>query len=93
MPVQRTPGVLFELFGDRAVLLDQEGRELLTLNAVGTLIWNAIEEPMDVARLEDELFPQVEGVDRETFSRDLKAFVTSLRSEGLVTVAETPEAT
>jgi hypothetical protein len=88
MQVQRTPGVLFELFDDRAVLLDQEGRELLTLNAVGTLIWNAIEEPKDLDRLEDELFPQLEGVDRETFSRDLRSFVASLRSEGLVTGAE-----
>ncbi len=92
MQVQRAPGVLFEVFGDRAVLLDQEGQELLTLNAVGTLVWNTIETPADVDRLEEELFPQLEGVEREVFSRDLAAFVESLRAEGLVKVSDGPGA-
>ncbi len=87
MQLQRAPGVLFELFDDRAVLLDQEGQELLTLNAVGTLVWNALEAPIDVGLLEEELFAQLDGVEREVFSRDLAAFVESLRFEGLITVS------
>jgi hypothetical protein len=93
MEVQRAPGVLFEVFDDRAVLLDQEGQELLTLNPVGTLIWKAIETPVEIDRLEAELFTQLEGVEREVFSRDLLAFVESLRSEGLIIVDGAPEPT
>ena len=38
---RRSDEVVFEVSAGRAVLLDRTGKELITLNPVGTLVWQA----------------------------------------------------
>ena len=90
MPLRRSQDVLFELFEDRAVLLDPTGAELLTLNPVGTLVWQALDETDGVSSLADRLLPQFHGVTREQLEKDIEAFLAELQDLGLV-VGDTTE--
>ena len=42
MIVQRRPGVTSEVVDGQAVLIAPAGKEVITLNAVGTLVWGGI---------------------------------------------------
>jgi Coenzyme PQQ synthesis protein D (PqqD) len=84
MSFRRADDVLFERFEDRAVLLDPAGKELFTLNAVGTLVWQALDEVGDPSSLADRLLPELQGVTGEELRRDVQAFLTELKDLGLV---------
>ena len=65
--MRRADHVIWEVTGSRAVLLDPDGTELITLNPVGTLVWDAIDDlPPDA--IADLLLPRFEGVTREQFA-------------------------
>ncbi len=42
---RRSPNVTYETIDGRAVLVDVAGTELITLNPVGTLVWNVPSGP------------------------------------------------
>lgn len=66
------------------MLVDPQGRELLTLNAVGTVVWKALDGTTDQQGIVESLsaqFPDVKPVDIE---KDVDAFITELRSSGLL---------
>ena len=84
MPFRRADDVVFERFEDRAVLLDPTGAELLTLNAVGTLVWQALDEAADPSSLADRLLPELQGVTAEELRRDIQSFLIELKDLGLV---------
>jgi len=83
--LQRSPNVISEVVDDRAMLVSPDGSELLSLNAVGTMVWQLLDEHEgDVGRLADALLAEFEDVSREQLERDVAEFIATLRDEGLV---------
>jgi len=74
-----------DLVEGKAVLVDPDGRELITLNSVGTLVWGSLDGSHGVAelcRVVSERYPtapasQVEG--------DVRTFLDQLTELKLVT--------
>jgi len=84
MHVTRADEVLFEIIDATAVLVDPEGRELFTLNPVGSLVWEALAEHGEPAALADHLLPKLSGVARNQLESDIRVFLEELRTAGLV---------
>ncbi len=69
--------------GERAVLLDAAGRELITLNPVGTMVWNELDGRRDVDTIAADLLPHFTGVDLDVLRADIAAFTDELVTLGL----------
>ncbi len=80
---RRAEGVLAEVLDGRAALVNPEGTELLTLNPVGSVVWEALEgeQSLDglVAAVSAACSPVPPGV-----VADVQRFVDELCSLGLV---------
>jgi hypothetical protein len=83
--LMRSPSVTHEVVDERAVLVDPDGRELLTLNHVGTVVWEASDGTKDEQQLIDVVSERFAKVGRSQIERDVRAFLAELRSSGLVT--------
>ena len=84
--VRRSDDVVYEMSGDRAVLLDGTGRELITLNPVGSIVWNAMGDstgPDALVAALAEVFPDVT---HEQLADDVQAFLDELRDAGLILI-------
>ena len=88
MAWRRVDDVLFELVEGKAVLLDPGGRELITLNRVGSLVWNALDGRRDVGDLAADLVHELSGVTVATLEDDIAAFIQKLDRLDLVTADE-----
>lgn len=86
---RRADNVLFEMVGDRAVLIDGDGRELITLNRVGTRVWNALDGRRDAAALAADLVHQMNGVTVATLEQDIATFIDKMAALNLVATDET----
>ena len=86
----RAPDAHFEVVEGRALILDPTGKEMVTLNPVGTLVWEALEGPLDVDGLVERVLPQVTGVGRDDLERDVRTFVDELVSSALIIEVSTP---
>ncbi len=75
---------MFEVSGDRAVLLDVAGTELITLNPVGTIVWQALDEPRDAPAVAAHLQERFPDVHVEQLEADAAAFLDELAAAGLV---------
>jgi hypothetical protein len=84
MRVWRAADVLFEVVDGTAVLVDPHGRELFTLNVVGSMVWEALADHHDAAELAAHLEPRVGGVERDRLREDISEFLDELRAAGLV---------
>jgi len=88
---EQNPKAAWRVYDGQAVIVSPEDSTLHTLNAVGTVIWEAADgrTAMDaiVARVCDAF-----EVDTATAARDAAAFVESLTERGLLTVSNTPRA-
>jgi hypothetical protein len=80
----RAKGVAYEVVDGKAVLVDPVGLELVTLNEVGTLVWEALPEHGDADSLAENLLSRLEGVSAEELRADIGAFLHELRDLGLV---------
>jgi hypothetical protein len=81
--MRRADHVIWEVTGSRAVLLDPDGSELITLNPVGTIIWGAIDGiPPDA--ITDLVHPQFEDVPRDRLAADVRAFLAELEALGVI---------
>lgn len=83
--VARADGVVYEVVDEQAVLVDAAGQEMITLNPVGTLIWQALDGESDAAALAESLLPQLEGVTGDQLQSDVTAFLRELLDLGLAT--------
>jgi hypothetical protein len=84
LTIKRSSDVTFEVVDGQAVLIDRQGRELLTLNAVGTVVWQALDGTTDqkgIVRTLAAEFPDVKSVEIEM---DVRAFISELGSSGLL---------
>jgi len=84
MAWQRSPGVVYEVVDDQTVLVDPEGVELVTLNAVGTLVWEALDGRRNAAELAAALVDRFEGVTLSDLERDITGFLTEIEALGLI---------
>lgn len=73
-----------EVVDDRAFLLDDRGVEMVVLNPVGTLVWDALDESRDANAIATSLVERFEDVSLEEFERDVQAFLEELSEAGLV---------
>jgi hypothetical protein len=81
---RRAAGVSYEVVEGQAVVIDPEGRELITLNEVGTQIWEQLDGERGVTELVDALLGNFEGVSREQFEADVVAYLDELRVAGIL---------
>lgn len=82
-----SPDVLFRELEGEAVLLDLKSQRYFGLDAVGTRIWQLLEE---LRRPEAVLTAMLEEFDvsREQLEGDLEAFLARLREAGLILTGE-----
>jgi hypothetical protein len=74
---------------DEAVLLNTESGEYYGMNPVGTRIWELLEEPCDVATIEDTISGEFD-VPPEECTDDIATFLSSLETEHLIEVVDDP---
>lgn len=84
MAWQRSPRVVYEVVDGKAVLVDPDGVELLTLNPVGTLIWEELDGDREAAALAVALVDRLDGVELPDLERDIVAFLAEIHAAGLV---------
>lgn len=73
-----------EVVDDRAFLLDDRGVEMIVLNPVGTMVWDALDEPRDAGAIAATLVDRFENVSLEELERDVGEFLEELKEAGLV---------
>jgi hypothetical protein len=76
--------VVKEVVDDRAFLLDDRGLEMIVLNPVGTMVWDALDESRGVSAIAASLVGQFADVSLEELERDVQGFLEELREAGLV---------
>ena len=82
--LQRSADVVFDVVVDRAILLDGAGTELITLNAVGTVVWHELDGRRDADELAADLLDRFVGVEFDELRADIAAFLDELAALGLV---------
>jgi coenzyme PQQ synthesis protein D (PqqD) len=82
--LRRSPDVVSEVVDGRALLVSTAGMELITLNAVGSIVWEGLAEPATRSALTDLVLERVTGATREQVESDVDAFLSELRAAGVV---------
>jgi hypothetical protein len=72
------------------VLLDAAGTELITLNPVGTLVWEALDGERDPSGLAADLHARFTDVALDELVADIDAFLAELAALGLVVGVDAP---
>jgi Coenzyme PQQ synthesis protein D (PqqD) len=68
-----------------AVILNLNSGMYYGIDEIGALIWSALDEPRTLEYLR-EIILQGYRVDQETCDRDIMAFLTDMRSAGLIEI-------
>jgi hypothetical protein len=76
----------YEVVDDQAVIVDARRAELITLNPVGTLVWERLDGRADASAIAAELerSGRFTEVPLETLEADIVAFIEELAGNGLV---------
>jgi hypothetical protein len=89
MPIYRqAEGVLAEDLDGKAAIVDPEGTELITLNLVGSLVWNLLDGSRDVDAVVSAVVEACDPVERSTVDVDVRAFLAELSSLHLIVASE-----
>ena len=86
---EQNPKAAWRVYDGEAVIVSPEDSTLHTLNAVGTLIWEAADGRTAMEAIVGRVCAEFE-VDGATAARDTAAFVDSLCRRGLLTVLDAP---
>ena len=73
---------------DRAVLVDPAGQELITLNSVGTLVWDALDGRRGVPELCRVVSDQYPSTPAAQVEADVRSFLDELSGLGLLSEGE-----
>ncbi len=84
MQFRRAPDVTSDVLNGLAVLLDRSAVRMLTLNPVGTLVWQLLDDDRTCAELTALLLPKVRGVTTEQLEVDVASFLDELVDAGVV---------
>jgi hypothetical protein len=81
------PNQVSTTLDDETVILSLADGTYYGLNAVGTSIWNLIQQPTTVQHILDALLEEYD-VDRETCAKDLQALIEDLKAHQLIQDAQ-----
>jgi len=87
---QRNALVVFDTVDGKAVLVDPAGKELITLNPVGTAVWNLLDGERDIASLAHAVGAEFPTVPVDRIAADVEAFVAELGRLGLLSERPAP---
>jgi coenzyme PQQ synthesis protein D (PqqD) len=90
--VARNPQVAWRVYDGEAVILLAENSSLNTLNAVGTLIWEAADGTTPLSAVVGRICNEFD-VERAQAERDAAGFIEKLRQRNLLSVWESPRST
>ena len=90
MQFRRAEGVVYDELDGHAMLLDRDAVRMLTLNRVGTLVWNLLDEDRTCAELTALLLPKVRGVTVEQLEIDVASFLDELVGAGVAIARDEP---
>lgn len=90
MLVERSPGTASEAVGDRSLIVDPDGRSVVTLSPTGSIVWEAIDGERDLDALARALADRTTGSTFDQARRDVAAFVSELLEAGLVRRRDAP---
>ena len=62
MMFRHADSVVLQVVDDRAFLLDETGTEMIVLNTVGTMVWEALDGPLDADAIAQSLEGRFEDV-------------------------------
>jgi hypothetical protein len=85
--VVRVGGVMAEPIQQDLVILNMAGNYYVSLDSLGRRIWEMLEHPIQVDALCHKLENEYAG-DPVKIAADLLAFLTELKRDGLVNIAE-----
>jgi Coenzyme PQQ synthesis protein D (PqqD) len=89
MPIYRqADGVLAEDLDGKAAIVDPEGKELITLNLVGSLVWNLLDGHRDVDAVISAVVEACAPVEPGTVDVDVRAFLAELGTLHLIVASE-----
>jgi len=88
--VERAVEVSAERVEGRWLVVDPDGRAVVTLSPTGSLVWDAIDGRRDLAAIARRLVEQTVGGTVEQAERDVAAFVAELLDAGLVRRLDAP---
>ena len=83
---RRADNVIFEVVEGRAVLVAPTGDELITLNPLGTRVWEILDGELDESGIAEVLTGDFADVPREQLEADVRAFLGELLSLDLVDI-------
>ena len=86
MALVRREDVAYEIVDGTAVLVDPSGAEMIVLNAVGTIVWEAVDGTRDKVALVRHVIARVRDADEEQVRRDVNDFLVELERAGLITL-------
>ena len=86
MGYRRAEGVLSETLDGRAMLVAPDGTELITLNATGTAVWDALADASEPSEIASRLHETRTDVALDVLVTDVLAFLTELEEATLVVV-------
>ncbi len=85
MRYTRSNQMTWDVTDDRAIILDASGAQLITLNAVGTILWEYLDEPRTSNELVEHLSDRFSEVSRDDIRVDVDDFLESLVDQRLLT--------
>lgn len=86
MSISISKNVLAQELAGETVLLDLNSENYFGLDAVGTRVWQLLNEGQDGAILIDTLLDEYE-VEREVLEKDISELLNRLREAGLIEIA------
>ena len=90
MQFRRASGVIYDEIDGHAVLLDRNAVRMVTLNPVGTLVWELLDDQRSSGELVTLLRPKVRDVTVEQLETDVAAFLDELVELGVVIASAEP---
>lgn len=88
MQFRRAPNVTYDELDGHAVLLDRSAVKMLTLNPVGTLVWQLLDDDRTCAELTSLLLPRLRAVTAEQLEIDVASFLSELVEAGVVITSD-----
>jgi len=84
MVFRRADNVVVQVVDERAFLLDERGEEMIVLNQVGSMVWDALDGERGDSAIAASLVDQFEDVSLSDLERDVRDFLDELSKLGLV---------
>ena len=85
--IKTKEGIFVQKVDDETILLDAETQEYFSLNEIGSVFYELIEEKENLEAVLQELCECFSDVEPTDLKKDLLEFVTALKEKGLLFVS------